>query len=51
MLRILNIVVLAVLVVAAAWVYKIKFEATVEAERVAKLRMEIRRERDSIAIN
>jgi hypothetical protein len=50
MLRVLNILVIAALVMAAAWVYKIKFEATVQAERVAKLRTEIRRERDTIAI-
>jgi cell division protein FtsL len=50
MLRVINILVIAVLVVAAAWVYKIKFEATLQAERVAKMRAEIRRERDSIAI-
>lgn len=50
MLRLLNMLVIAALVVAAAWVYKIKFEATVQAERVAKLRTEIRRERDAIAI-
>ena len=37
------------LVLAAAYVYKIKFESTRQAERVAKLRMEIRREHDFIA--
>jgi hypothetical protein len=50
MLRVLNMVVIAALVVAASWVYKIKFEATLQAERVAKLRTEIRRERDAIAL-
>ncbi len=50
MLRFLNILVIAGLVMAAGWVYKIKFEATLEAERVAKLRAENRRERDAIAI-
>ena len=50
MLRFLNILVIACLVMAAAWVYKIKFESTLQAERVAKLRHEIRRERDMIAI-
>jgi cell division protein FtsL len=49
MMRILNILVIAALVSAAAYVYKIKFESTREAERVAKLRMEIRREQDAIA--
>ena len=50
MLRIINIVVIAALVVSASWVYKIKFEATVQAEGVAKLRSHIRKERDQIAI-
>ena len=49
MMRLLNICVIAALVLAAAYVYKIKFESTVQAERVAKLRTEIRRERDAIA--
>jgi hypothetical protein len=31
-------------------VYKIKFDSTLQAERVAKLRGELRRERDAIAI-
>lgn len=50
MLRAVNILVIAALVLAAAWVYKIKFEATLQAERVSKMRVEIRRERDAIAI-
>ena len=37
------------LVAAAAYVYEIKFESTLQAERLAKLRSEIRRERDAIA--
>ena len=40
---------IAALVLAAADVYKIKFESTLQAERVAKLRGEIRREHDAIA--
>ena len=47
--RLLHIVVLAGLVLAAADVYKIKYESTLEAERVAKLRAELRREQDRIA--
>jgi cell division protein FtsL len=50
MLRLLNILVIAALVLPASYVYKIKFEATLQAERVSKLRAEIRRERDAIAI-
>jgi cell division protein FtsL len=49
MMRILNILVIGVLVAAAAYVYKIKFESTRQAERLAKLRMEIRLEQDAIA--
>ena len=49
MIRLLNICVIAALVLAAAYVYKIKFDSTLQAERVAKLRGEIRRERDAIA--
>ena len=49
MLRLLNICVIAALVVAAVYVYRIKFESTRQAERVAKLQTEIRRERDAIA--
>ena len=47
--RLLHVVVLAGLVLAAADVYKIKYESTLEAERVAKLRAELRREQDRIA--
>jgi cell division protein FtsL len=49
MLRILHVVVLAALVLAAADVYKIKYESTQQAERVGKLRNEVRREQDAIA--
>src|SRR6266567_3327521 len=49
MLRVLHIGVFAALVLAAADVYKIKFDSTLQAERVAKLRAEIRRERDAVA--
>lgn len=48
-MRLLNILVIAALVVAASYVYKIKFDSTLQAERVAKLRGEIRKERDAIA--
>jgi hypothetical protein len=49
MLRLLHLMVIAGLVSAAAYVYKIKFDATVQAEKVAKVRRDIRRERDAIA--
>ena len=48
-LRVLNIVVIGALVLAAAYVYRIKFDSTVQAEHLAKLRGEVRRERDRIA--
>jgi cell division protein FtsL len=49
MMRLINICVIVALVLAAADVYKIKFESTRQAQRLAKLRMEIRREHDAIA--
>ncbi len=48
-MRLFNIMVIAALVLAASYVYKIKFESTLQAERVAKLRLELRRERETIA--
>ncbi len=47
--RILHLFVIVGLVLAAAYVYDIKFESTLQVERVAKLRGEIRRERDAVA--
>jgi cell division protein FtsL len=48
-LRVLNFVVIGALVLAAAYVYRIKFDSAVQAERLAKLRGEVRHERDTIA--
>jgi hypothetical protein len=48
-LRVLNFVVIGALVLAAAYVYRIKYEATAQAERLAKLRDEVRHDRDKIA--
>ena len=48
-MRILHLFVIVALILAAAYVYDIKFEATMQAERLSKLRGEIRRERDAIA--
>jgi len=48
-LRVLNLVVIGMLVLAAADVYRIKYDSTVQAERLAKLRSEVRRVRDQIA--
>jgi hypothetical protein len=47
--RLLHLIVVATLVIAAVHVYKIKFESTLQAERLAKLGVEIGRERDRIA--
>ncbi len=48
-MRLLNAIVIGALVLAASYVYKIKFESTQRVERAAKLRMEIRREQDAVA--
>ena len=50
MMRLLNILVIGALILAASYVYKIKFDSTLQAERVAKVRSEIRQERNSIAV-
>ena len=50
MMRLINILVICALVLAAASVYKIKFDSTLQAARVAKLRNELRHERDAIAV-
>lgn len=49
MMRFINIVVVAALIVAAVVVYRVKYEATRHAEQAAKLRLEITREREAIA--
>jgi hypothetical protein len=48
-MRLLHLIVVAAFVCAAVYVYKIKFDSTLQAEHVAKLRTEIRREHDVIA--
>ena len=48
--RLLHLVVIATLVLAAAFVYRVKYESTKQAERVAKLHATIRHERDTIAL-
>jgi hypothetical protein len=49
-MRLLNILVIGVLILAASFVYKIKFDSTLQAETVAKMRGQLRRERDAIAL-
>src|SRR5579875_1402539 len=48
-MRVLNFLVIGALIAAAAAVYKIKFDSTLQAEQVAKLRDAIREQRDAIA--
>ena len=48
-MRLLNFCVVVLLIVATAYVYEIKFEATLRATRVAEMRGEVRREHDAIA--
>lgn len=48
-MRLLNILVVGALILAASYVYKIKFDSTLQAERVAKVRGELRQERNAIA--
>jgi len=48
-LRLLNLIVIGALVLAAAYVYRIKFDSAAQAEKLARLRSEVRHERDEIA--
>ncbi len=48
-MRLLHLIVVAALVSAAAYVYKVKFDSALQAERVAKLTADLARERDAIA--
>jgi cell division protein FtsL len=48
-LRVLNLVFICALIFAAAYVYRIKFDSTLQAERLAKIRTELRREQEAIA--
>ena len=48
-MRLLNILVIGALILAASFVYKIKFDSTLQAERVSKVAGELRRERTAIS--
>src|ERR1700704_1337905 len=48
-MRLLNIMVIGALILAASFVYKIKFDSTLQAERVGKIANELRRERNAVA--
>ena len=48
MVRLLNILAIASLIGSAIYAYSIKYETTFHAERIAKLKYQIRREQDQI---
>lgn len=48
MMRVLHTLVVLALIAAAAVVYRVKYESTRHAEQVAKIRLEISREREAI---
>ncbi len=48
-MRLLNILLIAVLIISASVVYKIKFDSTLQAGKVDRLRNELRHERNAIA--
>ena len=48
-MRIIHLLVIAAMVFAAAYVYRIKMESTSRVERVQRLNAEIREQRDAIA--
>jgi hypothetical protein len=48
-MRLVNLVIIAALMLAAADVYRIKFASILQGEHLAKLRRDIRQERDAIA--
>lgn len=50
MFRIANVVMVGALLVTAAVVYQLKYASTAEAERLASLRSQIRKERETIAV-
>jgi len=47
--RIIHLLVIGALVLAAAYVYRIKMESTLRTERVLRLHADIREQRDAIA--
>src|ERR1700755_488723 len=49
-MRLLHLLVIGALVVAPAYVYRIKMASTVRTEQVIRLHAEIREERDKIAV-
>jgi hypothetical protein len=49
-MRLIHLLVIAALVFAAAYVYRIKMDSTSRTERVLRLHAEIREQRDAIAV-
>ena len=49
-MRVIHLLVIATLVFAAAYVYRIKMDSTSRTERVLRLHAEIREQRDAIAV-
>jgi hypothetical protein len=49
-MRVIHLLVIAALVFAAAYVYRIKMDSTSRTERVLRLHAEIREQRDAIAV-
>src|ERR1700689_4469659 len=49
-MRVIHLLVIAALVFAAAYVYRIKMDSTIRTERVLRLHAEIREQRDAIAV-
>jgi hypothetical protein len=49
-MRFIHLLVIGALVFAAAYVYRIKMESTSRVERVQRLNVEIREQRDAIAV-
>jgi hypothetical protein len=49
-MRIIHLLVIAAMVFAAAYVYRIKMDSTLRTERVLRLHAEIREQRDAIAV-
>ena len=49
-MRIIHLLVIAAMVFAAAYVYRIKIDSTSRTERVLRLHAEIREQRDAIAV-
>ncbi len=50
MIKLLHVIAIGALVSSALYAYTIKYETTLEAEQLQKIRMKAQRERDAIAV-